>query len=178
MNKFIFILTFLAFIFYNPAEAKKIKSSLVIGKETKAKESKERVNQFNGIEFILDTVAGNSDSKEEFLYEELRQIHFAGYEKESNSSKETFLLVNPSPYTVTGFQTRVDYLDMQDRMLHSVVLKEAALVPAGETRKIDVKSWDSQHSYYYYLGNAPRKVATPYKVVFSPISFWIELPND
>ena len=157
---------------YNVAEAKKIKQNLSIEKESKKNKSEtKKIEQtIPGVEIFP------TDSLEKFkaLFGGDKAIGFAGYDKEANSSKESFLIVNPSEYTLTGFTVDINYLDMQGRMLHSRKLTEPCFVPPGETRRIDLRSWDSQKTYYYYLGNAPKKVATPYQVSITPLSFWIE----
>lgn len=148
-------------------EAKRIKHSLRVEKETKGSGKQISVN-VKGIN-MTDSLSLEKDQRENLL-----KIKFAGYDKEANSSYESFLIINSSEKDLTGFEVKIDYLDMQDRMLHSRTIKEDIKVPSGETRRTDVKSWDIQHTYYYYLGNEPKKVATPYKVTFTPTFFWIE----
>lgn len=158
------IFIFILILCLGHSEAKKIKTSLKVGKETKKVADKQKDR---GLEVVL------SDSLTDFS-NQLKGISFSGYEKEYNSGKESFLIVNPTLYPVLGYKVKVDYLDMQDRMLHSRIIEEDCFVPSGETRKHDINSWDKQHTYYYYLGNEPKRIATPYKVAFTPISFHID----
>lgn len=155
---------------FGETEAKKIKNSFKIEKEGKS--SGKSANRIKGIEIsITDTL--NSDTHIREFAHDLKQCRFAGYDKEVNSNIESFILINDSGKDLAGFKLRIDYLDMSDRKLHTRDIEEKCNIPAGETRRLDIKSWDLQHTYYYYLGNKPRKVATPYKVSFSPVSFWI-----
>lgn len=104
----------------------------------------------------------------------LPECSFSGYDKEVSSNIESFILTNPTDKFITGFNVVIEYLDMQGRMFHSREITESCHVPPGESRRIDIPGWDKQHTYYYYLGNEPRRVATPFKVVFHPKSFWIK----
>ena len=155
-------------------DAKKIKTSLKIDKEMKGK-MKSHDQVIFGREVILDNNTSNLN-KEDFTKEgeDLKKCIFSGYEKESNSNLETVLLTNPTEYLIKGFKVMIEYLDMQGRMLHSRELTQICDVPSEETRKFDVKSWDTQHTYYYHLGNSPKKVATPYNVSFIPLAFWVD----
>ena len=63
---------------------------------------------------------------------------------------------------------------MKGRMLHSRIVELDCEVPPEESRKFDITSWDKQHTYYYYLGNEPKKVATPFQVKFLPLSFRVK----
>lgn len=151
--------------------AKKIKNTLRIDKEKSGVKDKRLKLKGKCVNFSdSSTLLLSSDS---LLFKELNLVGFSGYDKEPNSNKESFILVNPSRNCITGFSVRIDYLDMKGRMLHSRELTEQCLVPPGETRRLDTKSWDIQHTYYYYLGNEPKRVATPFQVVFTPLSFWI-----
>ena len=158
--KLVFIISLCLCFSLNNLEARKIKNKFVIEKV-----SREPSKASSGIKGELMEVGDSI---------QLNGCSFSGYEKEATASTESFLLSNPTSKTLTGFIVRIDYLDLQDRMMHSRRLEAPCYVPTGETRKIDVKSWDKQHTFYYYLGNEPRKVATPYKVVFTPLAFYIE----
>lgn len=162
---------FLFFVFA-PLEAKKIKHSLRVEKEEKSKNRK--ADEKEGIEICLADSLNLKEQGRNSLLEELQKCSFYGFEKETNVNYETFLLKNTTNDTITGFEVRIDYLDMQGRMLHSRTVKEKGEVPPHETRKFDIPSWDKQHTYYYYLGNKPKKVAIPFKVSFTPISFHVK----
>ena len=101
-------------------------------------------------------------------------ISFAGYDKEASSSIESFLIINDSPVTLTGTTVRIIYKDMKQRMLHSRDYDIKCLIPSKQTRKIDIPTWDKQKTYYYYLGNKPKKIATPYNVSIVPVSYTLE----
>lgn len=165
-------LLLLPFLFCPQADARKVRQSLKIAKEKKSS-SKSSKNDFG------KELPAGEDS-----YVMLRngsQVHFcpdsvsfAGYEKEANASSETFIIVNNSEAPLSGIKVKIIYKDLQDRMLHSRTVSQKCQIPPRESRKIDIKSWDAQHTYFYYLGNEPKKVATPYKIEIQPSAYYIE----
>lgn len=161
---FILILSFLLPVI--PMSAKKVKHNLKVETTQKGKSASDK-----GIHKGKEIKVTEGNDVAENL---MKDCSFSGYEKEVNANNESFLLVNNSKDKITGFKIKIDYLDMQGRMLHSREIEKGCEVPNGETRKIDVPSWDAQHTYYYYLGNEPRRVATPYQVRIQPLTFWIE----
>ena len=167
------IILFLTFTFLlnclQPVSARKIKSSLKVEKEATKSQKTENLT---GIEVLMsDSVCAEIDRK---VYDELRHVTFAGYDKEPNSSRESFIVVNPTSQELLGFEVKINYLDMQGRMLHSQIVSKMVEVPAGESRKVDNPSWDTQHTYYYHLGNEPKKVATPFQVIFIPLAYRVK----
>ena len=172
----IFLGALLCFGINGDANARKIKNTLRIDKDkTRSKIEKPR---FEGKCFSLNDSSIYALSADSLTLQELKLVEFSGYDKEPNSNQESFILVNSSPNCITGYKVRIDYLDMQGRMLHSRELMDECFVPAGENRRFDTKSWDLQHTYYYYLGNEPKKVATPFQVSFTPLAFWIIQSDD
>ena len=168
----IIIVSLLIFCALPGVEAKKIKNSFVIKKEKVSKKRSEPEKE--GREICLQDSLNESASENDPLIRDLQKVGFAGYDKEPNSSVESFMMLNNSGQKISGFKIRIDYLDMQDRLFHSRIVEESCEVPPGEPRRMDIVSWDKQHTYYYYLGNAPKRVATPFKVAIHPLSFWIE----
>lgn len=183
--KKLILLFSLIFILAGVCEAKKIKHSFKIEKEQKnaGKKNTEEIKKGKAInlkdslifnsaitESVVDTISGLEIN----LLQDLKKCLFAGFDKEVNSSKESFILKNDSQQKIIGFIVRIDYLDMKGRMLHSRTIEEEGEVPPGETRRFDIRSWDIQHTYYYYRGNEPKKVATPFDVKFTPEVFFIE----
>ena len=169
MKRLLVILS-LSAVTFGLTEGKKIRHSLKIEKETKEISTRREENPSGRKICLADTIGIIQEDKE--MIEELKKVSFAGYDKEANSSQESFVLINASGVGITGYEVKIEYLDMQDRMLHSRTLKKRCDVPGGESRRFDIKSWDTQHTFYYYLGNEPKKVATPYKVMFYPLTFW------
>ena len=102
-------------------------------------------------------------------------ITFAGYDKQATSLRETFHIINSSQLTLRKVEFEITYKDMQGRMLHKRTATVGCYIPPGETRKADTKTWDSQNSFYYYLSNPPRRVATPYQVEIRPLNFWLSI---
>lgn len=151
------------------SEGKKIKNSFRIEKS-----QKKEVKKDNKVGLIINlTDSLSTDESVGKKTREMKGIKFAGYDKEVGSNLESFIIVNTTKHDLTGFRVRIDYEDMQGRMLHSREVEEVCYVPKGETRRFDIKSWDLQHTFYYYLGNEPRRVATPFKVIFTPLTLWI-----
>ena len=156
------------------SDAKKIKQSLKVKNKSKIENpAKTKENSSLKIDASQDSVSYVNHRGEEIIFYP-EKVRFAGYDKEVNSSKESFLIINESEATLKEIAAEIIYLDMKDRMLHSRTIELKCDIPPGETRRKDIGSWDLQHTYYYYLGNEPKKVATPYKVKLQPVSFIID----
>ena len=169
----IFIMLISCSLISRESFAKKIKNTFKIEK-TQSVSPKVEVEQINGQEICLVDFEGKESREDSINILGLRKIGFAGYDKEVNSSKESFIITNGSEELLVGVEIRIDYFDMSDRMLHSRTVRKSCYVPPGENRRLDISSWDKQHTFYYYLGNPPKKIATPFKVSIVPIKFWIE----
>ena len=90
---------------------------------------------------------------------------FSGYEKTLRSSKESFFVTNRSDSTVSRLWLDITYKDMKGRSLDTRSIDLDIDLPAGETRRIDLRSWDRQNVFYYHLSPVPRSShATPYRV--------------
>lgn len=151
--------------------ARKVKQSLKIGKEKKSKEKDGEEEDSNVIRITLSEGIIPIYVNDEKIEIDPASIKFTGYEKEANSSHESIIIVNDSPLTIKNIATDIVYTDLKGRMIHKRPVYLNIEIPSGESRKIDFKTWDIQHTYYYHLGNAPKKTATPYKVKFEPIYF-------
>lgn len=93
------------------------------------------------------------------------QIVFSGYEKVLRATKESFFVTNLGDRDFSCLTFVIDYKDMDGRMLDSRRETVKIEIPAGETRKIDIPSWDKQKVFYYYRSPQPKTAqATAYKV--------------
>ncbi|MDE6578040.1 MAG: hypothetical protein K2J82_06835 [Muribaculaceae bacterium] len=161
--------------------SKRVKQTLKIETtKLKDKNKKEKVSEDSESKSAKTLIKIQADSVRQFKTDDSlasfnpQNITFAGYDKQVSSRRESFHIVNSSSFTLRKALLKINYLDMQGRMLHSRTATVNCYIPAGETRKVDIPTWDTQFTFYYYLSNEPRRVATPYKVELRPIAFWIE----
>lgn len=97
------------------------------------KESGSNENGSDSFEGIMtdagkESMVGNPDDVQ--LLFQPDSISFAGYDKSISASREDFLIVNRSPFLITGIKFRITYLDMKGRMLHSRTLSKKFTCPA------------------------------------------------
>lgn len=94
-------------------------------------------------------------------------VRLSGYDKTLRSVSESFFVTNALPDSVAIIEIDVvfEYSDMAGRQLHSEERCVKCHIPRGETRRLDVASWDKQQSFYFHLSAAPKRAqATPYRV--------------
>lgn len=94
------------------------------------------------------------------------EVTLAGYDKPLRSRRESFFATNPdSVRTVCHLWLTATYYDLSGRMLHRRNVAVDCMLPPGQTRRLEIPSWDSQRSFYYYLSEPPvRASGVPYKV--------------
>lgn len=89
----------------------------------------------------------------------------SGYDKPLRANREAMFLTNHTGVTLTGVELEIVYLDIKDRELHRRRLWVKCMLPHGATRRVDFTSWDTQHTFFYVRGVAPRRDRTaPYDV--------------
>lgn len=95
------------------------------------------------------------------------KLRYCGYEKTLRATKETIFIENLTDSTINAISFTIEYIDSSGRKIHQRSLRHASLIPPRQTRRIDIPSWDTQKSYYYLKGDAPRKTATPYDIIIT-----------
>lgn len=103
----------------------------------------------------------------------LDQIAFAGYDKNQSSDKETFFITNNTDRTLRAITLYIEYQTPEGNQLHKKFLKLSCNVPPGETRMAEIKSWDSNHTFYYQASRPSRGGGSPYIVRFDPIAYYL-----
>lgn len=94
------------------------------------------------------------------------EIQLSGYDKPLRTNRETILVTNSTPRPVDGVSVTIKYTDMQGRQLHERTDTLHTDIPSGETRMLHLRTWDTQHSYYYHRGQQPRTAnVTPYDII-------------
>ncbi len=94
-------------------------------------------------------------------------IIFTGYDKPIGADRESVFIINNSGQNIDKINITIDYFDNLDRKLTSRTLDIIYTIPDKETRLVAFKTWDIQHSFYYYKSRKPRTQATPYKVTIN-----------
>lgn len=123
---------------------------------TKPSKTRKSSNEKDRYETTFDTIyAPSRDS-----------IAVAGFEKPLRSAYESMYITNKTASKVDGMGIEITYSDTEGRMLHRVSHDISAEIPSGETRLIEVKSFDRNGLYYYRLSPVPprAKHATPFDV--------------
>ena len=59
-------------------------------------------------------------------------------------------------------------------MLHQREEVLSVEIPPQETRKVDIKSFDVQHSFYHILSNKPTRRATPFNTRIEILSLTLK----
>lgn len=93
-------------------------------------------------------------------------VAVAGFEKTLRSNRESMYISNRSASSISELAVTITYYDMDGRMLHKTSHVVAEVIPSGETRLVDVPSFDRQGLYYYHLSPVPTRAtrATPFRV--------------
>ena len=153
-----------AFLAIPSVEARKIRTKHSIPKEAKNKPAGEGMEHSD-----CRTVSLSSDSIA-FCDSILPLIRFYGFDKTVTSSIESFFISNGLQDTLTGLEVEITYSDMKGRQLHKRSVHVDCDIPAGETKRIDIKSWDTQKSFYFHKSIKPKRQATPFDVTLRPLS--------
>ncbi|MDE6380432.1 MAG: hypothetical protein K2L11_08170 [Muribaculaceae bacterium] len=146
------------------AEARKIRTKHSIPKEAKKPISSDGTEQsdFKIVSLSSDSIA--------FCDSILPMIRFYGFDKTVTSSIESFFISNGLQDTLTGLEVEISYSDMKGRQLHKRSVHIDCDIPSGETKRIDIKSWDTQKSFYFHKSVKPKRQATPFNVTLRPLS--------
>lgn len=95
---------------------------------------------------------------------------FSGFDKRLNNSKESFFIINPSQSDIEGAVLILTYHTPDGRMLHRRYAVIKAHIPAGETRSIDIPSWDTQRSFYYQKSETEPRRGNPFGITLLPLA--------
>lgn len=151
-----------------PSEGKRVRTKLNAASEKRAKTKESNNGKRRGcFEVTAATEADDTTYR-------LDKIRFTGYDKKINSSRESFFITNNNARTLAGVELTIDYLTEDGRQLHQRTQTLDCLVPSGETRKIDIRSWDNQNSFYYIKSAPNRTTGTPFIVRFTPARLYLK----
>lgn len=102
------------------------------------------------------------------LVDSIREfVKFSRFEKAVSSAKEAFLITNRGSSQINSIRVRIDYYTMGGEMIHSREISKEVAIPGGATRMVEIRSFDSQKSFYHHTNTRPRREATPFKTVLT-----------
>ncbi|MDE6338170.1 MAG: hypothetical protein K2K97_00085 [Muribaculaceae bacterium] len=97
-------------------------------------------------------------------------VLFTGFDKKRNNPKESFFIINNGSGTIAGVCVALQYTTPDGRMLNKRYAVINVTIPAGETRKVDIPSWDTQHSFYYFKSESDPSRGNPFNVAITPLA--------
>jgi hypothetical protein len=103
----------------------------------------------------------------------LEEVEFSGYDKPQNSATESFFITNNTDRVLTGVTLYIDYHDKSGKQLHKQFLKLSCEIPAGETRQAQIKSWDTQRSFYYEKSTASKRAGSSFTVSLDLVAYYL-----
>lgn len=98
------------------------------------------------------------------------KLTFMAYDKKTGAAKETFFIDNGSDTNLSGLELEISYFNSAGKLIHKRTVEISQPLPAKETRKVDIVSWDTQKSYHYVNSISSSKGSTPYTVRFKVLS--------
>ncbi|MDE6561499.1 MAG: hypothetical protein K2K75_08975 [Muribaculaceae bacterium] len=153
IHKYFFIFIIAILIAIPPIQARKIKT----------KHSIPKISVTNTSE-SSDSILSISSDSISFTEKILPAIRFYGFDKTVSSNFESFFITNNLNSEIREMEIEITYFDMKGRQLHKRNVKIDCNLPAGETKRTDIKSWDTQKSFYFHQSAKPRRQATPFDV--------------
>lgn len=104
-------------------------------------------------------------------------VTLKGFSKRASDSKESFFITNNTKHRMSAVRLLLRYTTMQGELLTQRTVTVPVNLKPGETKLVEVKSFDVQRLFYYYAGPQPRKQATPFKVAFRLTGYDIPVGN-
>lgn len=150
------ILSCISVSLFLPAEARKIRTKNSIPKSTAKPEGEAGHDRPSVISLESDSV--------DFSCRIVPAIRFYGFDKTVTSGVESFFISNGLDKAIRGMEIEIIYYDMKGRQLHRRTVSIDCDIPPGETMRTDIKSWDTQKSFYFHQSVKPRRQATPFDV--------------
>lgn len=93
-----------------------------------------------------------------------KYVRFSGFDKKGSSMSESMFVTNLTDSEIVSMNVRLRYTALDGRMFHERDVRIDCVIPAGATRKVDFKSWDTQRSFRYHRSLDSKSSATPFTV--------------
>lgn len=103
----------------------------------------------------------------------LDSIRYYGFDKAASAEKESFLVVNNTDRYIEALEMEISYFSTDGRLLHRRPIRQKCFIPPAESRKIDIGSFDTQHSYHYVSSAPGRNGAFHFTVMIRTTAVWV-----
>ena len=104
-------------------------------------------------------------------------VTLKGFSKRASDSKESFFITNNTKHRMSAVRLLLRYTTMKGELLTQRTVTVPVNLKPGETKLVEVKSFDVQRLFYYYAGPQPRKQATPFQVAYRLTGYDIQVGN-
>ena len=124
---------------------------------------------------VLDTV--DALLPDSLMLLDANAVTIKGYSKRASDSKESFFITNNTRHRMSAVRLLLRYTTMNGELLTQRSVTVPVSLKPGETKLVEVKSFDVQRLFYYYAGPQPRKQATPFKVSYRLTGYDVPVGN-
>ena len=124
---------------------------------------------------VLDTVDGLLPDS--LMTVDPAAVTIKGFAKRASDSKESFFITNNTRHRMSAVRLLMRYSTMNGELLTQRSVTVPVSLKPGETKLVEVKSFDVQRLFYYYAGPQPRKQATPFKVSYRLTGYDVPVGN-
>ena len=124
---------------------------------------------------VLDTVDGLLPDS--LMTVDPAAVTIKGFAKRASDSKESFFITNNNRHRMSAVRLLMRYTTMNGELLTQRSVTVPVSLKPGETKLVEVKSFDVQRLFYYYAGPQPRKQATPFKVSYRLTGYDVPVGN-
>ena len=164
LSLFAMVFALILFCLSESSHARKIRTRHSIPKETGKSSAIESaaVDETVTISLVADSLA--------FCDSIRPAVRFYGFDKTITSTQESFFISNGLDKPIKNLELMITYSDMMGRQLHKRTVSLECEIPSGETKRADIKSWDTQKSFYFHKSLKPKRQATPFDVRLQLIS--------
>ena len=124
---------------------------------------------------VLDTVDGLLPDS--LMTVDPAAVTIKGFAKRASDSKESFFITNNTRHRMSAVRLLMRYTTMNGELLTQRSVTVPVSLKPGETKLVEVKSFDVQRLFYYYAGPQPRKQATPFLVSYRLTGYDVPVGN-
>ena len=124
---------------------------------------------------VLDTVDGLLPDS--LMTVDPAAVTIKGFAKRASDSKESFFITNNTRHRMSAVRLLMRYTTMNGELLTQRSVTVPVSLKPGETKLVEVKSFDVQRLFFFYAGPQPRKQATPFKVSYRLTGYDVPVGN-